>query len=67
LRQGNYAEAETALRNSGETLLKARPITEPERQEVIGHIVELYQALGKTADADGWVRRLEESSSLRKR
>jgi hypothetical protein len=54
---GNYAEAETALRNSGETLLKARPITEPERQEVIGHISwKLYQALGKRPTPDGWVQ-----------
>jgi tetratricopeptide (TPR) repeat protein len=67
LRRGNLAAAEPLLIASGEPLLIARGISEAERRDLIGHLVELYEVSGKTAARDEWSKRLEEASAARKR
>jgi tetratricopeptide (TPR) repeat protein len=68
LRGGKFGDAETLLIRSCGPLLTAPAISEAERQELIGHLVELYNAWGKANAAAEWTKRIEEvASSVKQR
>jgi tetratricopeptide (TPR) repeat protein len=63
LRRCEFGVAETLLIRSCGPLLTASAISEAERRELIGHLVELYDAWGKADAAAEWTKRIEEVSS----
>jgi tetratricopeptide (TPR) repeat protein len=60
-RRKNYSAAEKLLISSAEPILSARGISELNRRNAIGHLLELFDALGNVDERSKWAKRLEEA------